>query len=82
LYGVDSESFRPTIGELISALETDPKQFPKKRGKLKDARAADAKFADGVTWRAVFTVDESLREVYVLSLDPHDAAYAAAEKRI
>jgi len=81
-HGVDSELFRPTIGELITALENHPKKFEKKRGKLKDTRAAEVQFSDGVAWRAVFLIDEDRRAVRVLALGPHDAAYADAQRRI
>jgi hypothetical protein len=56
--GAGADVFRPSIGELIDALETDPKQFPKKKGKLETARAAPVTYADGIVWRAVYTVDE------------------------
>jgi mRNA-degrading endonuclease RelE of RelBE toxin-antitoxin system len=79
-YGLCDPSFSPTLGELISALEANPKQFPKKSGKLKTARAAELKFK-GVTYRAVFVLDESARVVSVLALDPHDAAYKSAIAR-
>jgi hypothetical protein len=80
--GEDSPAFTPTIGELRSALESDPKQFPKKAGKLKDARAAHIRFAAGVEWVAAYTIDQAKREVRVLSLGPHDRAYTDAAKRI
>lgn len=80
--GFEAEIFRPTIGELVAALEYNPKQFPKKHGKLKDARAADVTFGDGIVWRAVFTLDEEARLVKVLSLGPHDEAYEDAKRRI
>lgn len=81
-YGVDSDVFRPKIEDLIDALGADPKQFPKKKGRLRDARAADVRFADGITWRAVFVVDENTMTVKMLSLAPHDVAYAEAERRV
>ena len=81
-FASDVHIFRPSIGELIDALETNPKQFPKKHGPLHDARAAEPKFADGVTWRAVFRLDEETRSVFWLSLDPHDAAYKSASNRV
>lgn len=80
-YGLCDPSFSPTLGELIAALEANPKQFSKKQGKLHDARAADLKFKN-VTYRAVFTLDEAARLVFVLSLDPHDVAYTKATKRV
>jgi hypothetical protein len=80
--GADSSLFRPTIAALIAALKHDPKRFPKKHGKLKDARASETHFADGVTWRAVFIVNEQARTVRVIALAPHDVAYSDAEDRI
>jgi hypothetical protein len=80
-HGEDSVEFRPTLSELLRALETNPKQFKKKRGALRNARAANISYADGITWRAVFTLDENARGVRVLSLSPHDAAYDEAERR-
>lgn len=70
-----SPNFRPTIGELVQALSTNPKQFPKKHGALRDCRAAPLRFNDGVVWRALFEVYESERLVLVVSLGPHDHAY-------
>ena len=81
-FGVDNGTFRPTIGELIAELETNPKQFPKKKGALKDVRAAEVTFADGITWRAVFTLDEHAGVVSMLSLAPHDVAYKEAKRRV
>jgi mRNA-degrading endonuclease RelE of RelBE toxin-antitoxin system len=80
-YALCDPGFAPPIRELIAALEANPKQFPKKKGPLKDARAADLKFKN-VTFRAVFTLDEKTRIVFVLSLDPHDSAYDLAKTRI
>jgi mRNA-degrading endonuclease RelE of RelBE toxin-antitoxin system len=74
-------TFRPTLGELVDALSSDPKQFEKKRGKLARCRAADLTFADGVAWRAVFELDESTRTVRVLALGTHDDAYTDAVRR-
>ena len=79
--GLDSPAFVPTIRELTATLASDPKRFPKKQGKLKDARAADVRFGAFV-WRAVYTIDEDEHSVRVLSLGPHDRAYEDAEKRI
>lgn len=79
---MDSQTFRPTIGELVRELKVNPKQFPKKTGKLKTARAAPVKFADGIEWRAVFTLNEDARIVRVIALDPHDTAYGTAINRI
>lgn len=80
--GEDSGKFRPTIGALISALENNPKQFTKKHGQLRDARAAEITFAKGAVWRAVFVVDAATRIVKVLALGPHDEAYIDAKRRI
>jgi mRNA-degrading endonuclease RelE of RelBE toxin-antitoxin system len=74
-------SFRPTIGELIDALEADPKQFPKKHGKPKGCRAAPVVYADGIVWRAVYELNERKRTVRVLALGPHDEAYEDAGNR-
>lgn len=79
-HGNDND-VRPALGELWRALESDPKQFAKKRGALRGARAADITYADGVAWRAVFTLDEAERVVKVLALDPHDVAHEAAARR-
>lgn len=81
-YDADDPSFRPTLGALRNALATNPKQFEKKSGKLRPCRAAALSFADGVSWRAVFKLDEPARVVNVLSLAPHDAAYAEAVRRL
>jgi hypothetical protein len=81
-YDGHDPAFRPTLRELIDALATNPKQFEKKRGKLKDCRAVDVTFRDGVVWRAVFVVDESARDVKVLAFGPHDGAYADAMRRL
>jgi mRNA-degrading endonuclease YafQ of YafQ-DinJ toxin-antitoxin module len=80
--GEDAPAFVPTIRDLKNALASDPKQYPKKSGKLKDARAAHVRFADGVEWVAVYEISETKRSVRVLSLGPHDRAYGDAEKRI
>jgi mRNA-degrading endonuclease RelE of RelBE toxin-antitoxin system len=79
-YGLADPAFSPTLGELLKELETNPKQFPKKKGKLKNTRAAPLKFKN-VSYRAVFDLDETTREVFVFSLDPHDQAYARASRR-
>jgi mRNA-degrading endonuclease RelE of RelBE toxin-antitoxin system len=80
-YGLRDRRFSPTLGELVTQLERDPKQFAKKKGALKNARAADLRF-QGTAYRAVFTLDEVSRTVFVIALDPHDTAYVTAEKRI
>jgi hypothetical protein len=61
-------------------LETNPKQYPKKQGKLKNLRAADVQHRN-VTFRAVFAVDEVARVIKVLSFAKHDVAYARAVGR-
>jgi hypothetical protein len=78
---LDDARFSPTLRELVQALEANPKQFPKKLGKLKDARAAHLRFTD-VEYVAVVVLDEVSRSVKVLSLDPHDRAYEKAVRRI
>ncbi len=80
--GPDTAVFRPTMSELISRMKRDPKQYPKKKGLLQHLRAARVVYADGVEWRCVFTIDELTRTVTVLSLGPHDSAYADAARRI
>lgn len=72
LYDPMDSVFRPTVGAIIEALATDPKQFKKKHGKLDGCRAADATFRDGVVWRAVFEIDEATRTVRVLAFGPHE----------
>jgi hypothetical protein len=67
---------------LIAALRRDPKQYPKKAGPLRNARAARLRFRSREAWRAVFVVDEQMRRVSVLSLGPHDRAYEEAVRRI
>jgi mRNA-degrading endonuclease RelE of RelBE toxin-antitoxin system len=66
---------------LLAALKRDPKRFPKKSGPLQAARAVKLRFR-GAAWRAVFTLDEDLRVVTVLSLGPHDRAYTEAQRRL
>lgn len=80
--GEDSPAFVPTVRELKAALASDPKQYPKKAGPLRETRATHVRFADGVEWVAVFTIDEASRAVRVISLGPHDRAYTDAQKRI
>lgn len=75
-------TFQPSLLELERHLKTNPKQFPKKQGKLSKCRAASLVRYDGVAWRMVFTLDEKERIVYVLALGTHDKAYSAAEKRV
>lgn len=73
--------FRPRIRDLIEALESNPKQFEKKKGPLKHARSVTIAFADGIVWRCVATLNESERIVRVLALGPHDDAYIDASRR-
>lgn len=80
-YGLGNRRFTPTLRELVDALSANPKQFPKKKGKLKDARSADLT-CENVVFRAVFVLDEAARRVLVLSLDPHDRAYTYATRRL
>ena len=79
---LEDATFRPTIGELLIALRSDPKRFEKKQGQLAGTRAADIWYADGVAWRAVFMLDEEARVVKLLSLGPHDVAYGQAKRRL
>jgi hypothetical protein len=53
----DDPRFRPPLDEIFESLKTDPKQYPTKRGKLKDHRAASLRFGV-VSWRCVFRIDE------------------------
>jgi mRNA-degrading endonuclease RelE of RelBE toxin-antitoxin system len=76
----DDPRFRPSLDDIFESLKTDPKQHPKKRGPLKDHRAASLRFGV-VSWRCVFRIDEAERIVYVQSLAKHDTAYEEAEKR-
>lgn len=66
---------------MVEDLETDPKRYAKKRGKLADARSYRIRFR-GTAWRAVFTVDDDARVVSIIALDRHDEAYRQAERRI
>jgi len=79
-YDLDDPRFRPTVRALVEDLKRDPFSFPKKRGKLKNARAASLRFAN-VAWRVVFTINESRRLVRILSVGPHDVAYERATRR-
>jgi mRNA-degrading endonuclease RelE of RelBE toxin-antitoxin system len=79
--GISNPRFSPTLGELVDALEANPKQFPKKKGKLKSARAANLTFQN-VAYRAVFILDENEHRVLVVALDEHDKAYDHAERRV
>lgn len=80
-WGLDNADFLPTLEELFAELEGNPYQFPiKYDGKLAGARAADVTYR-GDVWRVVFDVDDDYREVHILAIDEHDAAYRAAERR-
>jgi len=79
--GIDSDRFQPRLRQIVRALATDPKQFPKKAGEISALRSVSLRFDTGVAWRAVFEVDEATREVRVLALGPHDRAYLDAARR-
>lgn len=79
--GLANPAFRPKLAHLVAELKRDPKQFPKKSGKLANARAASLRYRGRESWRAVFRLDEAERSVYVMSLAPHDDAYDAAKRR-
>lgn len=81
-FGIHASIFRPTLATLISELQRDPKQFPKKSGNLKDARAAPLRFRGREAWRAVYRIDEDACTVFIVALLPHDAAYAVAVRRL
>lgn len=80
-YGLDNPDFSPLLLKMIEDLESHPKSFPKKQGRLADARAYRLRYR-GAAWRAVYLVIDELQEVEVLSLAPHDEAYAQAERRV
>ena len=80
-YGLQNRDFRPTLSALNIELRRNPKQFPKKSGRLKSVRAAPLRYRGRQSWRAVFVLDERAREVLVLSLGPHDHAYEVAVRR-
>ena len=79
-YALRDPGFSPPLRELLAALEANPKQFPKKKGPLKKARAAHLRFKT-VTFVAAFAIDESAHAVFVLAFDPHDKAYRKAARR-
>jgi mRNA-degrading endonuclease RelE of RelBE toxin-antitoxin system len=79
-WGTDNADFVPTLADLLDALRTNPYQFPEKHGALAGARAADLAYR-GRTWRLVYEIDDYAREVFVLAIGEHDAAYDEAEKR-
>jgi mRNA-degrading endonuclease RelE of RelBE toxin-antitoxin system len=79
-WGSQNADFVPTLEQLESELESNPKQFPPKRHDLAGARAAELVYR-GKMWRVVFDVDDDVLEVLVLSIAPHDRAYRQAERR-
>jgi hypothetical protein len=64
-YGLCDPNFTPSLRELFTALRANPKQFPKKKGKLKDTRAADLR-RHNVTFRAVFIIEDKRSMGYTL----------------
>lgn len=80
-YGLMCTDFMTIWDRLIDRLETNPKQFPKKSGKLKFARAAPLKYPN-TAHRVVFTINEDQHKVLILACDPHDVAYARATRRL
>jgi mRNA-degrading endonuclease RelE of RelBE toxin-antitoxin system len=74
--------FKPTFIILLCELKRDPKQFPKKTGPLKGARAAPVRYRGREAWRAVYRLDDRTRTVFVLSLATHDEAYEVATRRM
>jgi mRNA-degrading endonuclease RelE of RelBE toxin-antitoxin system len=80
-YRLTNPDFRPTFAALIAELQRNPKQFPKKSGQLRTLRAASLRYRETAAWRLVFQVDEHLREVYIVSVGPHDEAYEVAVRR-
>lgn len=80
-WGISNADFTPTLEALFTELEANPHSFPIKRyEKLAGARAAELLYR-GDVWRVVFDVDDDYREVRILAIDEHDAAYRAAERR-
>lgn len=80
-YGLTCPDFTPTLRELITELESNPKQFPKKDGKLRMARAAKLRYRN-VPYRAVFVINEDSRTVRIVCLEPRATVYKKAERRI
>ncbi len=78
--GLSNPDFSPTLANIFSELENNPKQFPKKLGALSNTRAAKMRFRN-VTYRLVYTLDETARVVKILSIDAHDQAYIKAARR-
>ncbi|HTV74789.1 MAG TPA: hypothetical protein VME66_13920 [Candidatus Acidoferrales bacterium] len=80
-FGIANADFNPTIAELILELEREPKQFPKKTGKLSAMRAASLRYHT-TAWRLVFVLDERQKLVIVIAFDRHDEAYRDAARRV
>ena len=79
-WGLENPDFAPTLDELIDQLETNPKQFPPKTGKLAGTRAAEVFYRED-TWRLIFDLDDEYLEVTILAIGPHDVAYRQAQRR-
>lgn len=67
--------------EYIELLSTNPYQFPKKYGKLKECRSCNFGVG-GDSWRLVFIVLEDQNIVKILAVGAHDRAYSSAQRRI
>jgi hypothetical protein len=78
-FGFDDSDFNPTLAAVVAALEEDPKQFPKLKGKLASLRAAPMRYR-GKNWGVPFALDESLRIVTVLTIEPIEEAYRTASR--
>jgi mRNA-degrading endonuclease RelE of RelBE toxin-antitoxin system len=74
---MENLDFNPLLADVIVELETDPKQFEKKHGRLEGIRAAPLRFRNA-PWRIPFVLDEERHVVTVITIDKHDAAYRAA----
>ena len=79
-YSFSCTQFKAQWDSILLELETNPKQFPKKGGKIKHCRAASLKYGN-VVLRAPFTLDEKQHRVKVLCVEPHDQAYKTAARR-
>ena len=77
--GLESKDFTPALVEIITALERNPKQFPKKTGSLSHVRAASTKYR-GSAWRIPFVLHEDERVVVILAIAKHDKAYRDASR--
>jgi|GEM_PF-4622930 len=78
--GWHNPDFSPTLREIRTSLETNPKQFPTKKGKLKAARAARLRYR-GEQWRAIFVLDEMARVARWVGLGKRADVYAKTERR-